>query len=57
MQGDIGTLGGKMDRSARWRGDEQMRVEIGEIKSLRWTMTWAISLMGVGLGVLMFVLR
>jgi len=27
------------------------------LKSIRRTMTWAISLLGVGLGVLMFVLR
>ena len=29
----------------------------GEIKSLRWSITWSMSLMGVGLGVLMFVLQ
>ena len=63
LQGDIGTLGGKMDKEiGSLRGEmSKMRVEIGEnrveIKSLRWTMTWAISLLGVGLGVLMFVLR
>ena len=63
MQGDIGALGSKIDKEiGSLRGEmSKMRVEIGEnrveIKSLRWTMTWAISLMGVGLGVLMFVLR
>ncbi len=70
LQGDIGTLGGKMDKEigslrgemSAMRGEMgKMRVEIGEnrveIKSLRWTMTWAISLLGVGLGALMFVLR
>ncbi|MCY4526557.1 MAG: hypothetical protein OXB89_08095 [Anaerolineaceae bacterium] len=29
----------------------------GEIKSLRWSITWSMSLLGVILSVLMFVLR
>ncbi len=56
LQSEIGALGSKIDGEiGKMRGEMgEMR---GEIKSLRWTMTWTISLLGVGLGVLMFVLR
>ena len=70
LQGEIGALGSRVDgeigslrgEMGKMRGEiGELRGEIGqnrvEIKSLRWTMTWAISLLGVGLGVLMFVLR
>ncbi len=68
--GEIGALAGRVDgeigklrkEMGELRGEiGELRGEIGqnrvEIKSLRWTMTWTVSLMGVGLGVLMFVLR
>ena len=70
LRSEIGALGSRVDgeigklrkEMGEMRGEiGELRGEIGqnrvEIKSLRWTMTWAISLMGVGLGVLMFVLR
>ena len=51
VDGEIGKLRKEMG---------EMRGEIGELrgelKTMRWTMIWAVSLMGVGLGVLMFVL-
>ena len=63
MVDKIGAFGNKMDAEiGSLRGEMgKMRGEIGELrgelKTMRWTMTWAISLLGVGLGVLMFVLR
>ena len=63
MVDKIGAYGNKMDAEiGSLRGEMgKMRGEIGELrgelKTMRWTMIWAVSLMGVGLGVLMFVLR
>ena len=50
-------MGSKMGGEIGALGSEDRRRNRVEIKSLRWTMTWAISLMRVGLSVLMFVLR
>lgn len=49
MHSEFGTVRSEI---AELRGE--MRAEV---RSIRWTMTWAISLLGVGMGVLMFVLR
>ena len=60
--GEIGALAGRVDGEIGKLRKEmgEMRGEIGELrgelKTMRWTMIWAVSLMGVGLGVLMFVL-
>ena len=63
LQGEIGTLARKMDveiGSLR-REMHEIRGEVGEIsgevKTLRWSITLSVSLMGLVLGALMFVLR
>ena len=67
MQGEIGTLRGELQGEIRAQGSKiegelgKMQGEIGELRgelrTMRWTMVWAVSLMGVGLGVLTIVLN
>lgn len=67
MQGEIGSLRSELQGEIRAQGSKtdgeigKLRGEVGELrgelKTMRWTMIWAVSLMGVGLGVLMLVLQ
>ncbi len=59
LRSEIGALRGEMSEMRDEIGKINGKIsEIsGEIKTLRWSMTLSVSLIGVGLGVLMLVLR
>ena len=59
LQGEIGALRGEMGEMRDEMGKMNGKIsEIsGEVKTLRWSIALSVSLMGVVLGVLMFVLR